>query len=476
LLRVAVGFDLGSDSALQQVHERHKPGSILTLQVDRAGWVIHQPVEGAVRIPTDPNRIIDIRLVPKGSQRLWTHDHVESLIAEMIFAARGQIASDSGLNAIDFGTPIQNWADRYGFDAEAVQKHIDRWSRDVEQSGENPYRMGLAAFAQNRLGEAERLLARSGEEKRERLEQLAATRDVPALQEEIVRDFRLAGDCAYANYRFAQARDHYRAALSQIDRAEHPELSAMTLHDLAAANYEIAIRAGAADAPTHMRKTLDALKSALALQSREAMPLEWTQTQAMLLRVHEDLGDATGMAQVLAELLDAEPDNRDYYKLSHALNHEVLFDFENAHRQTLAWLERYPDDLDALCNLAETHFTTGRFAQAATHLKVLLESGQLQPEIEAAMRLVKIANLLAMGDTDEVPVSLDGLRALVDAQPEGFNVGWAFEGSSHFIGQHTDLEEHRGMLFGLLWAAETGKRGSLLTAVDAARAALSPNR
>ncbi len=71
--------------------------------------------------------------------------------------------------------------------------------------------------------------------------------------------------------RFADAGDHYRTALSLLDRVEQPELSAATLHNLA--------------------------------------------------------------------------------------EHEVLFDFESAHRPARAWLERYPDDLDAPCNLAETQLT-----------------------------------------------------------------------------------------------------------------------
>jgi hypothetical protein len=180
------------------------------------------------------------------------------------------------------------------------------------------------------------------------------------------------------------------------------------------------------------------------------------------------------MASVAAQLQDAEPDNREYYKLGHALNHEVLFDFQTAHRRTIDWLARYPDDMDALCNLGESHFTTGQFEQAASHLSVLVESGQLPPEIESAMRLVEIANLLAMGETEAVPARLTAVRDLVAGQPGDFAVGWAFEGSSHFIGKEPSLDGHRGALFGLFWAAETGRRDALLAAIDKAAAAITP--
>lgn len=457
--------------------QRNRHGGILKLRVDKPGWVIHQPLDGEIRPSADPNEPVEIRLLPKGSQRLWNDERIEALIAELAFSAKGQVTPDGDPGGIDFGGPIRDWADRYGFDPDQVQTQIDRWVSEVEQAHGDLYRQGLAAVAKKHLGEAERFFGESADTKAKRLERArqAPLGEASALADQAVRDFRLAGDCAYADYRFADARDRYRAALSLLDRTEQPEPSAATLHDLAAANYELGIRTGDSDSSAHLSRTLDALKAALALQSLEAMPSQWTRTQAMLLRVYERMGDATGMASVVAELSVAEPDNREYYKLAHALNHEVLFDFQEAHDRTAAWLERYPDDLDALCNLAETHFTTGRFAQADGHLKVLLESGQLPPELEAAMRLVEIANLLAQGRSGEVPARLDELRARIDAQAEDFNVGWAFEGSSHFVGREPTLEDHRGMLYGLLWAAETAQRDALLSAIEKARVALDPN-
>ena len=181
------------------------------------------------------------------------------------------------------------------------------------------------------------------------------------------------------------------------------------------------------------------------------------------------------MARAVSELLRAEPDNREFYKLAHALSHEVLFDFEKARNLTTTWLQLHPDDLDALCNRAETHFTTGRFDSARDGLETLIDSGQLIPELEAAMRLLEVSNLLALGRTHEVPARLATLRDLIEAQTENFRVGWAFEGSSHFIGRHPALEDYRGILFGLLWAAETGSRDALLAAIEKAKVTLSRN-
>lgn len=454
-----------------ELHAQYRPGATLWLQVDKPGWVIQGPLGGEIRIPSDPQETVQVKLLPEGSPRLWTNERVEALIAEILRAIKAPVTSDGGVAGIDFAGPIRDWAGRYGFDPDWVQAQLDNWASEIDHTRETPFRRGLAAIVKKELGEAERLFAESAEAGDKHLKQQAVSGS--ALLDATVRDFRLAGDCAFADHRFADAGDRYRAALSILDRAEQPELSAVVLHDLAAANYELGVLGGGNEAAAHLTRSADALKSVLEIQTLEETPLEWTQTQAMLLRVYEDLGDAAGMAAVVAELFSADPTNREYYKLSHALNHEVLFDFENAHSGTLSWLERFPDDMDALCNLAETRFTTGRFEPALALIGALLDSGQLPPELEAAMRMLEIANLLALSRTNEVAARLDSLRAQVEAQPDDFTVGWTFEGSSHYVGNEAALEKHRGTLFGLLWAAETGQRDALLTAIDRSHETLS---
>jgi tetratricopeptide (TPR) repeat protein len=470
---------LTNDEGLFRValDERDKPGKTIRLRVEKNGWVIHRPLNGRVPVPARPGGLVVVRLLPKGAEGLWTDERIEDLIEELAYRSRRSTTPEDALGGMDFSGPIRDWGERHGFAPEEVRARIDRWVTDTEQTEKDPRKLGLAAFARKEPRAAERLLAESAQTKALGLEQIRRNEPKPAdddavALEEAVRDFRLAGDVAYGDLRFAAALEHYRSALALLHATDRPALRAATLRNVAGASFELGLRAGD-EAPVHLTRAADALRAALEVQTREATPLLWVETQAMLMRVLEALGDAPGMAAVVAELIEADPDNREYYKLAHALSHEVLFDFEKSHRLTEAWLARYPDDLDALCNLAETHFTTGRFALAAEHLEALVQSGALAAEQDAAMRLLQVANLLARGWTLDVRERLADLQALIEAQPSDFSVGWAFEGSSHFVGEHPALEAHRGALFGLFWAAETGKRDTLLMAIDKARGELS---
>jgi tetratricopeptide (TPR) repeat protein len=464
----------GSDGLFR--FELRRPVRTLRLLVLTDDWVVHYPREGEIRVPDDPDERVEIRLLPKGSDRLWTDERIEALIAELALAASAQVARADRQRGVDFDRPIREWAEHHGFSPEEVWARIDRWVQEVGHRFTDPYRQGLAAVTEKEFGRAAALFDASAASGAKRLEQgpEAGDGEERSLRDDTVRDFRLAGHCSHADHRIADSLARYRRGLALIDRSERPRLAASVLQDLAAAHYQLGIRADGEGSRAHLRKTIDALEAALVIQTREAFPRQWRQTQAMRLGVYEDLGDAAGMSAVVAELRSAEPENRDYYKLAHALSHEALFDFDGAHRATVAWLETHPDDMDAQCNLAETYFTTASFAPAAAHLTVLLDSGQLPPELEAAMRLLEIANLLALEQSAPVPARFETLRRLIASQPEDFAIGWTFEGSSHFIGRHPRLTDHRAMLFGLLWAGETGRRDALLAALDRARSEFSP--
>jgi hypothetical protein len=188
--------------------EGSAPGAVLKLQARKSGWVIHRPLEGEIRVPAGPEQVVEIHLLPLGSERLWDEEHISALIAGLIFAAKTQVTPDGGLEGLDFSSTIEDWADRYGFTANAVRAKLEHWAGSVAENGSDPYAQGLAAFARKRPGEAERLLAQSAESRATQVRQQADSGRVPALLEDAVRDYQLAGDCAYADYRFKAARDH----------------------------------------------------------------------------------------------------------------------------------------------------------------------------------------------------------------------------------------------------------------------------
>ena len=219
-----------------------------------------------------------------------------------------------------------------------------------------------------------------------------------------------------------------------------------------------ASRTGGEEGRRLLAEAVAAYRAALEVRTFESLTPQWVQTQTNLLRAFEAQDDAAGMASVVEALLRAEPDSEELYNAAQALYHETLFDFAAAHRLTGAWLQRHPDDLGAQCNFAENHFTTGRFSEAELRLAALIQEGHLPPETESGLRLLEIANLLAMGKSDAAGAKLKTLKTLVQAQPEGVTVGWTFAGTAHFIANEPSLTDHREMLLGLIEAAQGGVR------------------
>ncbi|MBV5275932.1 MAG: hypothetical protein JZU52_20600 [Lamprocystis purpurea] len=117
----------------------------------------------------------------------------------------------------------------------------------------------------------------------------------------------------------------------------------------------------------------------------------------------------------------------------------ALHDFASPHRVTAAWVARHPDDLAARRNLAETLLTSGQTAAARDALAALLgpatATPALPPETMAALRLLELAALTRLaGDGDAaatpaLPARRAELRALLDAQPDDFALGWTFDGT-----------------------------------------------
>ena len=152
--------------------------------------------------------------------------------------------------------------------------------------------------------------------------------------------------------------------------------------------------------------------------------------------------------------------------------HEVLFQFPEAFALNQHWLERHPDDLSALSDFAEKHFTTGRFTECAQRIGTLVENPTVEASTKIALRAIEIANLLALNNAAQVPDKLQTLIDSLAAQPDDFKVTWTFNGTKHFIDQHAQLAPYRTWLGQLFTALEAEDRQTALTGLQAARAGL----
>ena len=345
-----------------------------------------------------------------------------------------------------------------------------------------------------------------------------AKRELVLLIEEVVGDFRLAGDANYINYEFDKALGAYQESFQYVAKDEVPTLWADMQILIGNANQQISIRSEGPAIHQHRKAGLTAYQQALTVYTRDQFPQAWAEVQNNLGNTLKNQGIRTGgeagrrlLAQAVAayqaalqvytrehlpepwaqthnnlaetylhleewtqaaesyrNVLTLYPDYEKAYQLANSVYHEKLFAHEKAFALNQQWLARHPDDLSVQANFAEAHIATGRFVEADTRLASLISNPQLPPATAAGLRALDIVNLVALNKTDLIPGRLDALRSFIASQPETFIGEWSFEGTKHFISQHERFAKDRAWLLDLLTGLEGKKRNEMLAAINAA--------
>jgi tetratricopeptide (TPR) repeat protein len=494
-----------------------KPGDKVTLRVDKPAWRIHLPVEGETRIPTDLRKeMVEVHLLPVGSKLFLSSNHLEKLFQDLSEKSKQQLTPDN--KPVDFSRAIKDWAVKYGFSAQQAKEEIDKWIAEVKANEEDPFKLGLAAFAEKNFRKASAWFTASGEQKAQELAE--ARKKEETLTEETVRAFRRAGDAQMNSYMFEEALTAYARALRYVTKEHKPQLWAATLHDIGAAHWQRGTRVAGTAIHDHLTAAIQAYRQALEVYTRTDLPQDWAMTQnnlgialwaqgqrtagergtqllaeavaayrqALEVRTLETLlrpwaqtqknlanallllQDWPNAAVSYTNVLRVDPDDREAYQAVSALYHDVLFQFPQAFALDQQWLERHPDDLDALSNFAEKHFTTSRFAECARRLTALLANPAVPPQVNVALRVIDVANVLALDNPASVPGKIDTLLEMLPRQPEDFQVTWSFGGTLHFISQHEALAPYRSWLQQFLSVLTHTDRQSMLIGLQAARA------
>jgi tetratricopeptide (TPR) repeat protein len=171
----------------------------------------------------------------------------------------------------------------------------------------------------------------------------------------------------------------------------------------------------------------------------------------------------------LQHILDLAPNDKYTYQNLASICHEQLFEYARAYTLHDQWLRRFPEDAAAQADFAETHFTTGRFAEFAARLKPLLANPELPAATKIALQMIEVANLLALDQSAQVPAALMALLETIAAQPADFRVTWSFNGTLHFIGTHEPLAARRDWLRQLITVLQADNRDVILTGLRAAQ-------
>jgi tetratricopeptide (TPR) repeat protein len=281
-----------------------KAGEKVTLEVDKPDWRIHYPLEGETRVPADlAKEVVEVRLAPTGSKVFLTPDALEKLVLGLSEKAKQQVTPEGQPEKIDLSRYIKDWAVKYGFGVQQVQAEVDKWVAEVENNQNDPYKLGLAAFAKKNFGEASKLFYDSAEQKAKRLEEVKQKEQ--QLTEEVVRDYRLAGDAHYSNYAFDSALHAYQQALHFASREQMPTLWAATMVDIGRANNELGIRAFGIAIHSYLSAAVTAYQQALEVLTRAHLPQGWAMTQNNLGTALQAQGSWTDGVQGVQLLADA---------------------------------------------------------------------------------------------------------------------------------------------------------------------------
>jgi tetratricopeptide (TPR) repeat protein len=291
------------------VPPRLHAGSRITIEADKEGFRIWEPLEGEARVPDDlKGETIEIRLLPVGSKLFLTSAAIERLIADAASRSREQITKDSRAGQVDLGRYLREWATKYGLSLDDVKTEVDRWATEVENNRQGDLlTRSRAAFARREFDEAQRLSHDAAESALADLQGLERQAQAIADKKRAARDLavnalKAEGDAAFTSLRFDAALAAYRRVIGIVNRQDDPIQWAGAWRDLARAERQLGIRVAGPALHEHLRRSREAAESALQVYTRQQHPQDWAATQNDLASVLDELGTRTA-GQKGSELL-----------------------------------------------------------------------------------------------------------------------------------------------------------------------------
>ncbi len=268
---------------------------------------------------------------------------------------------------------------------------------------------------------------------------------------------------------YAEAEQAYRQALTIRTREQLPQDWAMTQNNLGVVLRYQAASLGGEQGARLAREAIQAFETALQIRERATLPLDWLQTQNNLAETYYLIKDWPKAAAAYDKVLSMGTNYKQGLSRLSGIYHEQLFRLADAFAINERRVKLDSADLSAQCDWAETHFTTARFAEAETRLAALIANPKIRPSTQTALRVIEIANALALGKAESVKPKLAALIAAVTLQPADFRVGWSFNGTLHFIGTHEPLATRRNWLRQLITALQGENRDAILIALRSAQ-------
>jgi tetratricopeptide (TPR) repeat protein len=217
-------------------------------------------------------------------------------------------------------------------------------------------------------------------------------------------------------------------------------------------------------------EAVTAYREALTVFTREQLPQYWAMTQNNLGKAYSLLKNWKDAAVCFENVLTLYPDYEESYLSLASIYHERLFEYAKAFELHQKWLSRFPQDTSALADFAEAHFTTGRFPEFPQRIKPLLADPEHLAGAKIALRMIEVANLLALDNADRVPAALAALHKSLSDQKADFRINWSFNGTLNFINRQEKFASYRPWLNRFFSAAKEENRDAIVKALREAQA------
>jgi len=282
-------FSINLDSKL-------RAGDRITIVIEKKGWLINQPLDGELIMPSTMTQSLDVIVVPWGSKALWTNARIEKELKQRS-EVRGKEADGY----------VEELARKYGLTLQATKEAFDKWATTQNDTGnalkEQASRVD-GAEGVRLLSEAVSAYQRSS---------LVFTRDDrpqewATAQHNIgnaLQDQGARAKGAESIRLFDEAAAAYRRALTIRTREQLPRQWATTLNDLGNALQGQGTRAEGAEAERLLDEAADAYGKALLFFTREYTPQEWAMIQHNLGSALHERGTRTEGPDALKLLGDA---------------------------------------------------------------------------------------------------------------------------------------------------------------------------
>jgi tetratricopeptide (TPR) repeat protein len=215
---------------------------------------------------------------------------------------------------------------------------------------------------------------------------------------------------------------------------------------------------------------LAAGEEASAFYKVDATPGAWADAINLIAEAQLGLDRPEAAAKGFARVLAVDPTNLRALSNLNYIYHEIFFDYDEAFRLQQQWVRLDPDMVEAEADYAEKHFTTKRFPECERRIAALLRRKELAANIEIALRMIQIANLVGLGKPESVGSKMDSLIEAVKAQTPAFEVSWIFNGTTHFISNDERFAKHRAQLLQMFAAGKAGQRDKIIDEMRKVRA------